>query len=87
MYVYSRGKLLNFVFQNIYRSIPPISTKWKITSRHNWTHLTQKKTIHMMLVIQILAWDRHKNVAGLNRLMGFQPLLILIIISPMSIHM
>jgi len=43
MYVYSRSKLLNLVFQNIYQSIPPISTKWKITSHHNWTHLAQKK--------------------------------------------
>jgi hypothetical protein len=27
----------------------------------------------MALEIQVLALDRHKNVAGLNRLMGFQP--------------
>jgi len=27
----------------------------------------------MTLEIQVLAWDMHKNVAGLNRLMGFQP--------------
>jgi len=27
----------------------------------------------MTLEIQILAWDRHKNVAGLNRLMETQP--------------
>ena len=26
-----------------------------------------------MLEIQVLAWDRHKNVTGLNRLMGSQP--------------
>jgi hypothetical protein len=26
-----------------------------------------------MLEIQVMAWDRHKNVAGLNQLMGFQP--------------
>jgi hypothetical protein len=26
----------------------------------------------MTLEIQVLAWDRHKNVAGLNWLMGFQ---------------
>ena len=25
---------------------------------------------HMVLVIQVLAWDRHKNMAGLNQLMG-----------------
>jgi hypothetical protein len=27
---------------------------------------------HMMLEIQVLAWDRHKHVAGLNQLMGSQ---------------
>ena len=26
----------------------------------------------MTLEIQVLAWDKHKNVAELNRLMGFQ---------------
>jgi hypothetical protein len=26
-----------------------------------------------MLEIQVLAWDRHTNVARLNWLMGFQP--------------
>jgi hypothetical protein len=27
----------------------------------------------MALEIQVLAWDRHKNMAGLNWLMGSQP--------------
>jgi hypothetical protein len=27
----------------------------------------------MALEIQVLAWDRHNNVAGLKRLMGSQP--------------
>ena len=27
----------------------------------------------MTLEIRVLAWDRHKNVVGLNRLMAFQP--------------
>ena len=36
------------------------------------------------LEIQVLAWDRHNNVAELNGLMGFQPLLI--IRSQMAIH-
>jgi len=27
----------------------------------------------MALEIMVLAWDRHKNVAGLNRFMGTQP--------------
>jgi hypothetical protein len=33
----------------------------------------------MTLEIQILVWDRHRNVARLNMLMGFQsPLLIIV---------
>ena len=35
------------------------------------THWTYKRPRHMM-EIQVLAWDRHKHVAGLNQLMGFQ---------------
>jgi len=35
---------------------------------------------------QILAWDRHRNVAVLNRLMEFPTLSLLIIGSPMAIH-
>jgi hypothetical protein len=38
----------------------------------------------MTLEIQVLALDNHKNVAGLNRLMG-SPLPLLIIESPMTI--
>jgi hypothetical protein len=35
------------------------------------TELTEhKKGQHMMLEIQVLAWDKHKNVVGSNRLMG-----------------
>jgi len=34
--------------------------------------LTQNKG-HMTLEILLLTWDRHKNVAGLNQLMGSQP--------------
>ena len=33
----------------------------------------KKRQSHMMLKIHDLAWDRHKNVAGLNRLMGSRP--------------
>jgi hypothetical protein len=29
----------------------------------------------MALEIQVLAWDRHNNVAELNQLMGYQPLI------------
>ena len=27
----------------------------------------------MTLEIQVLAWDRYKNVAGLNRITGYKP--------------
>ena len=37
------------------------------------SHWTQKRPQNLTLEIQVLAWDRHKYVAGLNRLMGFQP--------------
>jgi len=37
------------------------------------THLTLKKNT-TTYVLQVLAWDRHKDVAGLNQLMGSQPL-------------
>jgi len=53
-----------------------IKKKRTITSHLNWTHWTQKRPQHMMLEIQVLAWDRHKNVVGLNWLMGSQPSLL-----------
>jgi len=34
---------------------------------------TKKRQRHMSLYINVLAWDRHKNVVGLNWLIGFQP--------------
>ena len=54
-------------------SIPPISTKRTIIYYSNWTYWTQKRPQDLMFEIQILAWDRHKNVVGLNRLMGSLP--------------
>ena len=36
--------------------------------------IEHKKTWHMALEIKILALDRHKNVAGLNYLIGYQPI-------------
>jgi hypothetical protein len=33
----------------------------------------KKRQRHMTLEIQILVWDRHKIVVGLNRLIGSQP--------------
>jgi len=40
-----------------------------ITSNH-WTPKTPQ---HMTLEIQVIAWNMHKNVAGLNLVMGSQP--------------
>ena len=37
------------------------------------THRTQNRPQHIMLEIQVLAWDKHNNVAGLNQLMGSLP--------------
>jgi hypothetical protein len=34
------------------------------------TQLTENR--HMTLKIQVLPWDKHKNMTGLNRLMGFK---------------
>ena len=62
-------------FNQWWSTIPPTSTKRKVTS-----HLISQ---HIILEIQVLTWDRHKNVAGLNRLTGSQPSLL---IAPTVIH-
>ena len=51
-----------------------ISTHQTITS-HLINSLNTKRTWHMIMTlgIQVLSWDRHKHVAGLNWLIGFQP--------------
>jgi len=52
------------------------STNINKTNDHLSTELIEHKNEgqqHMMLEIQVLAWDRHKDVAGLNRLMGSHP--------------
>jgi hypothetical protein len=36
-----------------------------------------KRPRHVMLDIQVMAWDRHKNVAGLNQSIGFNPLFLI----------
>ena len=36
-------------------------------------HKKRKRQQHMVLGFHVLAWDRHKNVVGLDRLMGSQP--------------
>jgi len=52
-------------------TIPLISTKRKITSHLNSMNI-KKRPWHMTFEIQVLAWDRHTIVTGLNYLMGPQ---------------
>ena len=52
-------------------TISSVSTKRTITSYPNSLN-TKKRPQHMTLEIQVLARDRHNNVAGLNLLMGSQ---------------
>ena len=41
-----------------------------LSFQNNWT---QKRPTHMTLEIQVLTWERHTNVTGLNWLMRSQP--------------
>ena len=52
---------------------PSIQTKRTTTSDLNLLQHDQNGPRHMTLEIQILAWDRHIHVAGLDQLMGYQP--------------
>ena len=63
--------------------IKQYQTKRTITSHLNLTHWTQYILRHMTLGIQILASDRHNNVAECNIIIG-NPLLITE--PPMTIH-
>ena len=47
-------------FKQCWSTIPPISTKQTITS--HLKSLTPKRRQHMRLEIQVLSWDRHKNI-------------------------
>ena len=53
-------------FKQQWTAIPPISTKRTITSHLKSLNIKRSMEIH------VLAWTRHKNVAGLNWLMGYQ---------------
>jgi hypothetical protein len=54
-------------FKQRWSTMPPISTKRRITSHLN--PLNIKRPRHMTLEIRVLDWDRHKNVAWSNSLM------------------
>jgi len=54
---------------------------WKTTNNHISSHIIED----MALEICVLAWERHKNVVELNRLIGYKPPL-LITGSPTAIH-
>jgi hypothetical protein len=43
-----------------------MSTKQTITSHLKSLNIKRPMTYHMALEIQVLAWERHKDVAGLN---------------------
>ena len=63
---------------NINKMNNHLSPKERLNSDgHNWTETKHKKEKKrpqdVTLEIQIPAWDKHKNVAGLNWLMGSQP--------------
>ena len=70
---FSHIYVLKRKFKQWRSSIPPISTKRTTICYLNWPHWTQIRSWHMALEIQVLAWDRHKNVAVLNRPMRSQP--------------
>jgi hypothetical protein len=53
-------------FKQQWTAIPPISTKRTITSHLKSLNIKRSMEIH------VLAWTRHKNVAGLSWLMGYQ---------------
>jgi hypothetical protein len=40
------------------------------------THWIQKRPQHMMLEIQFLAWERHKNVAGYGMVRHYHPIYV-----------
>jgi hypothetical protein len=79
-----RHNCTNHPSSQLYNS--PFVTTEQITLRHNCTnypssqlykspfctHLIRKRPRHMTLKIQDLTWDRHKNVAGINRLIESQ---------------
>ena len=53
-------------------TIPPMSAKQTITFHNKSNHWAYNRLRHMTLKMQVLAWDRHKNVAESNRPMGSQ---------------
>jgi hypothetical protein len=76
------GEIMKRKFKQWCSTILPISTKQTITSHLN-SIILNKRQQHTTLSIQVLAWDRHKQVAGLKQLMESQPSLLcaLIIVS------
>jgi hypothetical protein len=55
--------------------------KEKLPQKHQI--IEHKRLIHILMKINVLVWDRHKNMAGLNRLMESRA----IIGSPKTIQM
>jgi hypothetical protein len=57
--------------------MPPISTKRAITSHQKIIGHTKSTTYGIDIKVRVL--DKHNNIEGLNRLIGFQPFPLLII--------
>ena len=74
--------IMNRKFKQWWSSIPPISTQRTI----NWTHWIPTWPRYMTLEIQVLVWNRHRHVAGLNLLMASQSSLLDKWISPQCIY-
>jgi len=56
-------------FNKRWSTIPPISTKRTITSSSSRLTEHKKHPGILTLEIKMLTWNRHINVAGINRLM------------------
>jgi hypothetical protein len=73
-YVLGAGLTIYYIvkikFKQWWSRIPPISTKQTITSHPNSLNINKDNNIIMMLEMQVLAWDKYTNRAGLNQLMG-----------------
>ena len=79
----SRPWIMKRKFKQLWTSIPPISTKLTITSHLKALNMIKR---HMMLEIQVLAWDKHKNVAGLKDVVYLLHRVHLCVFSKTTIH-
>jgi hypothetical protein len=76
--------LINIVINNLLMILISVILilLWKESFTQRWSTIQQKEQsplilTHWTLEIQVLAWDRHNNMAGLNQLMGSQLFLLI----------